>query len=193
MFTGEKVILRAIKREDIERMHKFNQDVECHILNGILPHVLPFERAEKMYERYVEKDSEKERFAIEADGKYIGYCGLYLVYPGVRRLGILIGDREYWGKGYGSDAVKLLLYYGFHYLGSRRIDLGTNAKNVRAIKCFKACGFVEEGRPRKVCWIDGDYTDLVNMGIMREEWEAIQRDKTKTTHSVNNSADLQSG
>ncbi len=176
MLKGENVLLRALKREDIERMHEFNQEIENHVLDGILPHVLPHERAEKIYEGMVQKNSEKEYFAIEADGKYIGFCGLYLVYPGVRRLGIGIGDREYWGKGYGREVVELLLHYGFHYLGSRRIDLGTNAKNIRAIKCFKTCGFMEEGRPRKVIWIDGDYTDQVNMGIMLEEWEARQQE-----------------
>ena len=176
MLKGEKVILRALKREDIERMHEFDQDIEMHILDGTLPHVMPYEKVEKNYERMVERNSEKEYFAIEADGKYIGFCGLYLVYPGVHRLGIGIGDREYWEKGYGREAIKLLLHYGFHYFGARRIDLGTNAKNERAIRCFKACGFVEEGRPRKVIWIDGDYVDQVNMGIMREEWNAIQQE-----------------
>ena len=85
-------------------------------------------------------------------------------------LGIQIGDREYWGRGYGRDAVRLLLNYGFHYLGARRIWLTTNAKNERVIRSFAAVGFVEEGRPRKVVWIDGEYTDLVNMSILVEEW-----------------------
>ncbi len=85
-------------------------------------------------------------------------------------LGIQIGDREYWGRGYGRGAVRLLLNYGFHYLGARRIWLTTNAKNERVIRSFAAVGFVEEGRPRKVVWIDGEYTDLVNMSILVEEW-----------------------
>jgi RimJ/RimL family protein N-acetyltransferase len=62
------------------------------------------------------------------------------------------------------------LEYGFRYLGTRRIALTTNAKNERAIRCFMAAGFVEEGRPRKVVWIDGEYRDLVNMSILYDEW-----------------------
>ena len=62
----------------------------------------------------------------------------------------MIGDRAYWGRGYGREVVKLLLDYGFRYLGARRIVLTTHAKNERAIRCFGACGFVEEGRPRQV-------------------------------------------
>jgi RimJ/RimL family protein N-acetyltransferase len=64
------------------------------------------------------------------------------------------------------------LDYGFRYLGARRIALTTHAKNERAIRCYLACGFVEEGRPRQVVWIEGEYTDLVDMSILREEWQA---------------------
>ena len=85
----------------------------------------------------------------------------------------MIGDRAYWNKGYGREVVKLLLDYGFHYLGARRIALTTHARNERAIRCYKACGFVEEGRPRKVIWIEGEYIDLVNMSILKDEWQAV--------------------
>ena len=85
-------------------------------------------------------------------------------------LGIMIGDRDYWGRGYGREVVRLLLEYGFHYLGARRIALTTHAKNERAIRSYLACGFIEEGRPRKAVWIEGEYIDLVNMSILREEW-----------------------
>lgn len=115
-------------------------------------------------------------FAIEADGQYIGFCSLYnLLNPnGNLELGITIGDRAYWGRGYGREAVTLLLTYGFHYLGARRIALTTHAKNERALRCYRACGFVEEGRPRKAVWIEGEYVDLVNMSILRDEWQPSQ-------------------
>ena len=179
MIKGEKVILRPMTKDDIERQHEFNQDLDLFLVNASLPHVSPLERAQEMYELCTKKDRNAQYFAIEADGKYIGNCSLKLssAFPGIYRLGILIGDRDYLEKGYGTDTVRLLLQYGFHYLGARRISLGTNAKNLRAIKCFRACGFVEEGRSRKVQWIDGDYTDLVTMGILREEWEATERNR----------------
>jgi RimJ/RimL family protein N-acetyltransferase len=89
-------------------------------------------------------------------------------------LGIMIGDRDYWGRGYGRETIKLLLDYGFHYLGGRRIELTTHAKNERAIRCYLACGFVEEGRPRQAIWMEGEYIDLVEMSILREEWSGPQ-------------------
>ena len=186
MLKGDKVILRPMMKSDIERQHEFNQDVDLYLLNAGLPHVSPLERAQEMYELCTKKDRNAQHFAIEADEKYIGICSLKrsVAYPGVYRVGIMIGDQDYLGKGYGTDAVRALLYYGFHYLGARRIGLDTNAKNPRAISCFRTCGFVEEGRARKVQWIDGDYTDLVTMGILREEWEEMETSKEQNKHQT---------
>jgi RimJ/RimL family protein N-acetyltransferase len=173
MFKGEKVILRPIKEEDIPRLYEFSQDVELFGLDCAHPMAAPLERIRANYQDWwIKEDHHKSFFAIEADGKYIGDCGLMgLGNPhGTAELGILIGDRAYWGRGYGRDAVRLLLRYGFHYLGLRRIVLTTHAKNVRAIRCYLACGFVEEGRPRQAAWVEGEYVDLVNMAILRDEW-----------------------
>ena len=173
MLKGKKVLLRPMKQEDIVRQHEFNQDPELYALDSTYPRVSPLESAQAFYESRTKFDENIAPFAIEAEGKYIGYCSLMdLRNPhGNLELGIMIGDREYWGRGYGRDAVRLLLDYGFRHLGARRIALTTHAKNERAIRCYLACGFVEEGRPRKVVWIEGEYTDLVNMSILREEWQ----------------------
>ena len=173
MLKGEKVVLRPMRQEDIARQHEFDQDIELYGLDSDYPHVSPLERAQAFYETRTKFDQNIAPFAIEADGKYIGFCSLMDLHNryGNLELGIMIGDRGYWGRGYGREVIKLLLNYAFHYLGARRIALTTHAKNERAIRCFRACGFVEEGRPRKIVWIEGEYTDLVNMSILREEWQ----------------------
>jgi RimJ/RimL family protein N-acetyltransferase len=175
MLKGNRVLLRPMKPEDISRQHEFNQDVELYGLDSSYPRVSPFEKAQAFYEERTRPYENIAPFAIEADGKYIGYCSLMHLQNryGNLELGVLIGDREYWGRGYGREAIKLLLEYGFRYLGARRIELTTHAKNERAIRCYLACGFVEEGRPRKVVWIEGEYVDLVNMSILYTEWQAI--------------------
>ena len=172
MLKGEKVLLRPMKRDDIARQHEFDQDPELYGLDSTYPRVSPLERAQAFYESRTKDDENIAPFAIEAEGEYIGYCSLMDLQNrhGNLELGIMIGDRAYWGRGYGRDAVRLLLDYGFRYLGARRIGLTTHAKNERAIRCYLACGFVEEGRPRKAAWIEGEYTDLVEMSILREEW-----------------------
>jgi len=175
MLKSERVLLRPMKQEDIVRQHEFNQDPELYQLDSDYPHVSPLERAQAFYQSRTQSDENIAPFAIEADGKYLGYCTLMHIQnrQGNLELGIMIGDRAYWGRGYGREVVKLLLDYGFRYLGARRIVLTTHAKNERAIRCFGACGFVEEGRPRQVVWIDGEYTDLVNMSILHGEWQAL--------------------
>lgn len=175
MLKGERVLLRPMKPEDIPRQHEFNQDIEIYGLDCAVPRVSPLEHVQDFYKFRTAPDDNYAHFAIEADGKYLGYCSLIQLQNryGNFELGIKIGDRDYWGKGYGREVIRLLLDYAFRYLGGRRIALTTNAKNDRAIRCYLACGFVEEGRPRKVLWIEGEYVDLVNMGILRDEWQAM--------------------
>jgi RimJ/RimL family protein N-acetyltransferase len=174
MLKGEKVVLRPMNQDDVDRQHEFNQDIELYGLDSDYPRVSPFESAKSFYDSRTQFNDDIAPFAIEVERKYIGFCTLMHLRNryGNLELGIMIADRAYWGKGYGREVITLLLKYGFHYLGARRIALTTNAKNVRAIRCFSACGFQEEGRPRKVLWIEGEYIDLVNMSILREEWEA---------------------
>ena len=178
MLKGEKVLLRPMKQEDIPRQHDFFQDLELYGLDSDTPAVSSSESTQAFYETRVKPDRNIAPFAIEADGKYIGHCALMNLQNrhGNVELGITIGDRDYWGRGYGRDAIRLLLEYGFHYIGARRIELTTHAKNERAIRCYLACGFVEEGRPRQVVWIEGEYVDLVNMAILRGEWQGRKQE-----------------
>ena len=116
---------------------------------------------------------DKTDFTIEADGACIGHCGLFHFDVASRHceLGIAIGEKEYWGRGYGREAVRLLLDYAFRVRNFRRVWLETHAANERAIRAYRACGFVEEGRMREHIWLAGRYVDNVIMGVMREEWQ----------------------
>jgi RimJ/RimL family protein N-acetyltransferase len=113
-------------------------------------------------------------FVIEVDGACIGQCVLFNFDVAAHHceLGIAIGDKEYWGRGYGREAVKLLLDYAFRVRNLRRVWLEVNAANERAIQAYTACGFVEEGRKREHVWLAGRYVDYVIMGVLREEWRA---------------------
>jgi RimJ/RimL family protein N-acetyltransferase len=168
-----------MRQDDVARQHEFNQDIELYGLNCDFPRITSLEKTQADFETQTTKvDENSAWFAIEADGMYIGNCCLLGLNSrhGNLELGIVIGDRAYWGRGYGRDATRLLLDFGFHYLGKRRIVLTTHIKNQRATRCYRACGFVEEGRPRKAIWVEGEYVDLVNMSILREEWLAQTED-----------------
>ena len=173
MLKGEKVTLRAHTREDLPKVWAFRTDVEVELAGGgDPPKPLTLQQVEAEFEKG--EFVFHEGFAIEADGKYIGFSGIFN-YNNVARtceLGITIGDKEYWGRGYGRDAVRLLLDYAFRLRNMQRVWLSTGSVNERALRCYKSCGFVEEGRLRRHNWGDGQYCDMVYMGILREEWEA---------------------
>ncbi len=86
----------------------------------------------------------------------------------VYSIGITIGSR-YWDRGYGQDSIKTLNKYLFEELKAIRVELEVIKCNVRAISCYKKCGFVEEGIKRNKCYIDGEYLDTIIMGILRDE------------------------
>lgn len=180
MLKGERVILRGIRRDDLLRLYEFNNDLAVELAGGGDP-PMP-QSLERLLVEFDKNTAAGGRdgtlFAIEVDSKFIGQCGLvgFDQYRGVAHvceLGITIGDKEYWGRGFGRQAIKLLLDYAFRHWNMQRVWLKTNSANERAIRCYKACGFIEEGRLRRHEWHDGKYVDTVCMGILREEWEKI--------------------
>jgi RimJ/RimL family protein N-acetyltransferase len=127
--------------------------------------------------KWLEKDLESQHnivFAIRtlADDRLIGDVGLGGLYwnHGDTFLGIGVGEREFWGKGYGSDAMKLALRYAFTELNLRRVTLNVFEYNLRAIRCYEKLGFQHEGRVRQCLNREGRRWDLIYMGIMKEEW-----------------------
>jgi RimJ/RimL family protein N-acetyltransferase len=90
-------------------------------------------------------------------------------------VGIGIGEPADWGKGYGTDAMRILLRYAFAWLNLHRVTLNVFGYNERAVRSYIKCGFTEEGRMRQ--WLNrGDQRwDLIHMGILKEEW-ALKED-----------------
>jgi RimJ/RimL family protein N-acetyltransferase len=180
MLQGDRVRLRALSRDDLPCLWAFNNDLAVELAGGGDP---PFPQSLARLQAEFDQDAAKggrdaTRFAIEADGRCIGACALHNLEPTARtsELGIAIGDKQYWGRGFGRECVRLLLTYAFRYLNHHRVWLRVHAKNERAIHAYKACGFVEEGRLRAHVWSDGTYDDLLLLGVLREEWqEGAQR------------------
>ena len=174
MLRGEKVTLRAVRRDDLPRLLDFYNDVEVELAGGgDPPRPTALERLQRDFDRETaEPPRDKTDFAIEADGNLIGHCGLSGIDETARHceLGISIGDKDYWGRGYGREAVSLLLDYAFRLRNLRRVWLEVHADNERAIRAYRSCGFVEEGRMREHIWLAGRYLDNVLMGILRDEW-----------------------
>ncbi|MGH3487595.1 MAG: GNAT family N-acetyltransferase [Actinopolymorphaceae bacterium] len=173
MFVSEKVTLRGVAREDLPVLLSYCNDPEVDLAAGDLPSPTSMERLEKWYERLVEQQPVR-RFAIDVDGRFIGTCLLQNVDESARHaeLGITIGDKDSWGRGYGREAIRLLLDYAFRLANLRRAWLQTHAENERAIRSYRAVGFVEEGRLREHLWLAGRYVDVVVLGILRTDFDS---------------------
>lgn len=85
---------------------------------------------------------------------------------------ISIGEKECWSAGYGTDTVRTVLRYAFNELGLRRVHLITDADNARGIRCYEKCGFVREGVLRAHRLRYGQPLDMVEMAVLREDWES---------------------
>jgi RimJ/RimL family protein N-acetyltransferase len=174
VLQGDLVTLRAMTPADYPRMTEFKNDVEVELLGGGRPpRPVTLATVSEMFDG-IAKDKDALNFAIEADGTIIGDCGLFHVDQWARtaEIGIGIGDRAYWGRGYGREAVRLLVGYGFTIQNLRKIWLETHGTNERAIRSYRAVGFVEEGRQREQVWLGGQYVDLVHMGLFRTDFQA---------------------
>jgi RimJ/RimL family protein N-acetyltransferase len=172
MLRGEKVTLRSVERDDLKTLHVFRNDVEVHVLADDDPWLpRPFESFVKFFEKRLESTEPEAWFAIDVDGKMIGDCGLWDFDVTARNanLGISIGERDYWGKGYGRDAVRVLVDYAFQHHNLVKVCLTTTADNGRAIRAYEAAGFEREGLLRRQAWVNGEYQDVVAMGILRDD------------------------
>jgi len=180
MLKGEKVLLRPVKRSDISHFLKWFNDPEViQHLNMYLPMTEMAE--EKWIEDLVTRgragtDAHFVIEAIDGDGNTpIGTIGLHGISPKDHGalLGIAIGEKDYWNKGYGTEATRLILDYGFRQLNLHRIWSASFAFNERGIKLHKRVGFREEGRQREAMFKNGEFHDVVEFGILRDEWKGL--------------------
>lgn len=172
MYIGEKVRLRAYRKEDMEKVVVLINDPEVKkLLTPGIPFPYTLEDEFKWYESVTANTDGVYNFAIEtlADSRYIGGCGLNHVdwKNGTAVIGIFIGDKDYWGKGYGTDAIRVLIDFIFNQMNIRKIKLNVFSFNKRAIKSYEKCGFVIEGILKDEIYRDGTYHDEYVMALFR--------------------------
>jgi RimJ/RimL family protein N-acetyltransferase len=111
-------------------------------------------------------------FGLRGSDDPLGGTGLHRISMLNRNAewGIYVGRPEEWGKGYGREVAGAMLKYGFDTLNLRRVYLRVNADNPRGIKAYAAAGFRHEGVQRAHHFVEGEYVDVVSMGILRQEW-----------------------
>ena len=186
MLEGNLVRLRALEPSDLERVYSWINDRE---VTRYIAARYPMSRADE--ERWLRGSSPNSfgggvQLAIEVKNgevqnggtnevAHIGNIDLVEVRPEDRKagLGVMIGDKDYWSNGYGTDAVVTILRFAFHEMNLNRVWLHAFDFNERAQACYRKCGFQEEGRLREHYYTEGRYNDSVVMAVLRHEFEAL--------------------
>lgn len=177
MILGNDVRLRAIEREDIPRFVRWMNDpdvIEFLLMNS------PLSKA--MEERWFESQLATpphmgQILAIEVlendEWVHIGNTGLHNVETvhSSAEFGIMIGEKAYWNKGYGREALRLILQHGFGNLNLHRIYLYVFENNLRGIRVYETVGFKREGVLRDDVYKNGRYLNVLIMSILRSEWK----------------------
>lgn len=169
MYQGEVVRLRALERGDAETHWAFMNDYDT--VRGMSSGILyPSSREDEA--RYLEQQSSYTRgeyqFAVETlDGHFIGRCGFTRVdwKNRLAEIGIMIGDPAFRGRGYGTDALRLLTRFAFEEMNLHKLKLSVFAFNMQAVACYEKCGFVREGLLKGELWREGKYHDVVVLGL----------------------------
>ncbi|MCD6181560.1 MAG: GNAT family N-acetyltransferase [Candidatus Cloacimonetes bacterium] len=172
--VGEKVYLSPVTSRDAT--------LYCQWLNNleVARNLVIFNKQiTEEWERMILDDIQKnggQMFAIidRTREKLIGNCSLFRINKDHRKceIGIFIGEPENWGKGYGTEAMKLLVDYGFNILNMHNILLEVHSFNQRAISCYKKVGFREIGRRREALFFAGRSWDEILMDIIATEFES---------------------
>ncbi|MBN2238897.1 MAG: GNAT family N-acetyltransferase [Dehalococcoidales bacterium] len=186
MLQGERVVLRPVRRSDVETALKwFNDPDILQYLNMYLPMT---EMQEEKFIEYLGSARDKVMFMVETvddeDPKAIGSVELENINhkDGNAMFAIAIGEKEYWGQGHGTEAAGLIIRYGFEQLNLHRIYSVVFSFNERSLRLHRKLDFIEEAREREAEFKNGQYHDRVVFGILREDW--LMR-KSKVSESKN--------
>jgi len=175
MISGSKVILRDKRLADAQDDYTWQTDPALARLDAVPLLATTFSQYLADYISELRYSSPtRYRFAIETlDGQHIGNCTYYGINEakGEAELGIMIGNRDYWDKGYGADAITTLLSYIFRRTNFKRIYLKTLDLNHRAQRCFQKCGFTAYGH------LDKDGFSFVLMELHRKQWKKRQAER----------------
>ena len=176
MIYGERIRLRAITRTDLPLFVEWLNDPE--VTQGLM-HFIPFsmEDEEDWFEGMRKRPLEEHPLVIEICSEEgwesIGNCGLFSIDWRIRQaeFGIMIGVKQQWNKGYGTEALILIIDHAFNTLNLNRIFLRVYENNPRAIRSYEKAGLSIEGRKRQAHFDKGQYFDVILMSILRSEWQ----------------------
>lgn len=174
MFEGKLVRLREYRKEDIPlKLCYINDSEVLQYLEPGIPYPVTLNEELRWFDS-ISAFKDTYRFAIEtvSDSNYIGDCGINSIDWKNRIAGvsIFIGSGAYRGKGYGTEAMQLLISFIFDQMNVNKVRLFVYSFNERALRSYEKCGFRTEGVMRQEIFRNGEYFDVIAMGILRCEY-----------------------
>ena len=171
LLEGIMVFLRIYEDGDMPYLLKWYNDYELNKLAGWSDGKVKASKLRYNMSRSFGSDP-MNLMIDDLNGKPIGTIQLYDFSQQDKscKLGIRIGDKDYWSRGYGGDSVNTIVEYAFTCLDINRVDLRVYEYNDRAVRCYEKCGFKYEGRTRKSAYIDGAYYDEILMGLLKSDF-----------------------
>jgi RimJ/RimL family protein N-acetyltransferase len=179
LLRGERVLLRAATEDDLKILAEWYVDPEFTTLqSGTYQITSPSETLEQITKWFSNKDARGGgNFVIELieTGEVVGSVNLFggALPQRAATAAMQVGGASV-GKGIGTEALRLLLNYGFREVGLNRIQLEVFAYNSRAVRAYEKAGFVIEGRRRQIAFHDGRFYDDLVMAVLAEDWFAAQ-------------------
>lgn len=173
--VGDNVYLSPISLDDVEKYAEMVNDIKVSVELGYLSYtnIIDFE-SEKEFLISVKKEKMFAVRLLENDNLLgnVGFNSVDLLNR-TATMGIMLGNPNYQRKGYGIEAVKLILDYGFSFLNLRNISLSVFEYNEAAYNLYKKTGFKEVGRLRKAVEIMGKTYDVIIMDMLKEEFQSV--------------------
>lgn len=173
MIQGDLIRLWPLERHDLLKNYQWANDRELARFAGMNPSPRSVLEIERWFEG-VANNPEIRIFSIKtAEGDYLGNIELRELdlRCGCAEIGILLGERAWWGRGCGTEALRLLLAFAFQDLRLHRLSARVLESNPRALHCFEKCGFLREGIEREAHYQDGRFWDVHLLGLLASEWE----------------------
>ncbi|MGO1468950.1 MAG: UDP-4-amino-4,6-dideoxy-N-acetyl-beta-L-altrosamine N-acetyltransferase [Tissierella sp.] len=170
--VDKRIYLSPLEKEHIETVRQWRNDPDIrkyffssHFINKL--------QQDEWFERY-SRDNSQVSFAIlnKDDNKIIGTIGLSKIdhYHQRAEMGTMIGDKNSWGKGVGSEATNLIVEYAFNNLNLQKVYCYIADDNIGSIKKNEKVGFKKEGNLRKHAFINGTFKDVTMMAILKEDY-----------------------
>jgi RimJ/RimL family protein N-acetyltransferase len=174
LFESTRLKLRKMTLEDAELYHKWRNDLEVMYSTNPILDVYPVETTKEFVEQVILGSNNAKSYIIveKENERSIGVVSLTNIDYKNRNAECIIdiGEKEYWGNGFGSEALRLLLDYAFYEMNLHRVSLRVFSFNDRAIRMYTKLGFRQEGNSRQGLFRDGKWHDVLHMGILQNEY-----------------------